>query len=233
MVGERGRYEEDVAHGEQGAVEEEDEAEEEEEDAAGGEGDADFCWVSWDTSAMFASSVQAIGLGPGECGEVCRAVLCESDSQYVGIFAVSFSFPLRCLSWAVSSPVGRSDGRSRCAAHRQEGPKSPGSKQLSCEGDRGRRIGARGRRVETRRCERHDRRPIAERSSSSLSTFRDVELHRMPDTPAATSTTTTTPSTPPTQFSPRSGALATPRCPNTSAAYASLPSHPPHPSPPL
>jgi hypothetical protein len=42
--------EEDVAHGQQGAVEEEDQAEQEEEAAAAAEGDADFCegrgWVS-------------------------------------------------------------------------------------------------------------------------------------------------------------------------------------------
>ena len=36
--------EEDVAHGEQGAVEEQDQAEDEEEAAAAAEGDADFCW---------------------------------------------------------------------------------------------------------------------------------------------------------------------------------------------
>jgi hypothetical protein len=38
--------EQDVAHGEQGAVEEEDQAEQEEEAAAAAEGDADFWWMS-------------------------------------------------------------------------------------------------------------------------------------------------------------------------------------------
>ena len=80
--------EEDVAHGEQGAVEEQDQAEDEEEAAAAAEGDADFCRkravsIVWLYGRVFVLVLFFSGLLLGWDWD--WDVLCESESHIVGM----------------------------------------------------------------------------------------------------------------------------------------------------